>query len=76
MVASGPGRTPPAGIVIQSHKWRPGPGERLALGVVLVGLALLLVQQDWLWRWDRVFYDAEQRLWNRPACMMAAKWAP
>jgi len=53
--------------VIQSHKWRPGPGERLALGVVLVGLALLLVQQDWLWRWDRVFYDAEQRLWNRPA---------
>jgi CHASE2 domain-containing sensor protein/signal transduction histidine kinase len=53
--------------VIQSHRWRPGPGERFTLGVVLVGLALLLVQQDWLWRWDRVFYDAEQRLWNRPA---------
>lgn len=53
--------------MIQSRKWRPGPGERLALGVVLVGLAVGLVQQDWLWRWDRVFYDAQLRLWNRPA---------
>ncbi len=67
MVAVGTRCSPAADIVIQSHKWRPGPGERFALGVVLVGLALLLVQQDWLWRWDRVFYDAEQRLWNRPA---------
>ena len=53
--------------MIQSRKWRVGPGERFALGVVLVGFAVLLVQQDWLWRWDRVFYDAQLRLWNRPA---------
>ena len=31
-----------------------------------VGLTVLLVQQDWLWRWDRVFYDAQLRLWQRP----------
>lgn len=53
--------------MIQPHKWRPGRGERFVLGLVLVGLAALLVQQDWSWRWDRVFYDAQLRLWNRPA---------
>ena len=42
------------------------PGERTTLAVLIVGLAVLLVQQDWLWRWDRVFYDAQLRLWQRP----------
>lgn len=52
--------------MIGAHHWRPGWGERLALGTILVGLALVLVQQDSLWRWDRVFYDAQLQLWNRP----------
>lgn len=54
--------------MIRSPRQGPlGRGERFILGAVLVGLAVLLVQQDWLWRWDRVFYDAQLRLWNRPA---------
>ena len=40
--------------------------ERLVLAVLVVGLALLLTYGDWLWRWDRVFYDAQLRLWQRP----------
>jgi CHASE2 domain-containing sensor protein len=40
--------------------------ERTALAALIVGLALLLSYSDWLWRWDRVFYDAQLRLWQRP----------
>ena len=40
--------------------------ERAALATLIVGLALLLSYGDWLWRWDRVFYDAQLRLWQRP----------
>lgn len=46
--------------------WQTGAGGRATLALVLVGLTLLLVQQNWLWRWDRVFYDAQMRLWDRP----------
>ncbi|MEN8802573.1 MAG: CHASE2 domain-containing protein [Thiogranum sp.] len=40
--------------------------ERAVLAALIVGLALLLTYGDWLWRWDRVFYDAQLRLWQRP----------
>ncbi len=40
--------------------------ERILLAALVVGLALLLTYGDWLWRWDRVFYDAQLRLWRRP----------
>ena len=40
--------------------------ERVVLAALIVGLALLLSYSDWLWRWDRVFYDAQLRLWQRP----------
>jgi len=40
--------------------------ERVALAALIVGLAVLLAYSDWLWRWDRVFYDAQLRLWQRP----------
>jgi len=40
--------------------------ERAVLAALIVGLALLLSYGDWLWRWDRVFYDAQLRLWQRP----------
>jgi CHASE2 domain-containing sensor protein/signal transduction histidine kinase len=38
----------------------------VTLALLLIGFALLLVYSDWLWRWDRVFYDAQLRLWQRP----------
>ncbi len=46
--------------------------RRLALldGLILallVSLSLLLVSQEWLWRWDRVLYDTQLQLWFRPA---------
>ena len=41
--------------------------ERLTLALVLVGLAVLCVQQGWLWRWDQLIYDAQLRFWSRPA---------
>ncbi len=41
--------------------------ERLGLIAVLVGLAAVLVQSDWLWRVDQLLYDAQMRLWSRPA---------
>ena len=34
--------------------------ERAALATLIVGLALLLSYGDWLWRWDRVFYDTQR----------------
>ena len=40
--------------------------ERVVLAALIVGLALLLSYSEWLWRWDRVFYDAQLRLWQRP----------
>lgn len=42
-------------------------GERIGLIVFLAGLAMLLAHNDWLWRLDRLIYDAELRLWSRPA---------
>ena len=41
--------------------------DRLILALLLVNLSLLLVSQDWLWRWDRLLYDAQLQLWSRPA---------
>ena len=41
--------------------------ERLTLALVLVGLAVLCVQQGWLWRGDQLIYDAQLRFWSRPA---------
>lgn len=51
-------RVDPVGVA-----WR----ERLGLIAILVGLALLLSYTNWLWRLDQVLYDAQLRLWSRPA---------
>jgi len=50
-----------------NHRARPALRERVVLAALLGGCAILLVQQDWLWRWDRVFYDALLGYWQRPA---------
>ena len=39
--------------------------ERLVLTLLVVSVAVLLSHTDWLWRWDRVFYDAQMRFWQR-----------
>lgn len=31
--------------------------QHLILAAVLIGLVLVLIAKDWLWRWDLVFYD-------------------
>ncbi len=43
------------------------PVERLVLAALLGGLALLLLSQDWLWRWDQLLYDAQLQLISGPA---------
>ncbi|MGR9046416.1 MAG: CHASE2 domain-containing protein [Gammaproteobacteria bacterium] len=40
--------------------------ERLILSLLLVGLTALLYQQNWLWRWDQAFYDANFKVWSQP----------
>lgn len=46
---------------------RPSPlRERITLIAVLVGITLLVAHQGWLWRWDRLIFDAQLRLWARP----------
>ena len=42
-------------------------GERLLLAVLLGGLAALILQQGWLWRWDQLLYDAQLQLLAGPA---------
>ena len=41
--------------------------DRLVLPLLLALLTVLLIHQDWLWRLDRVIYDAQLRFWARPA---------
>ncbi|MGI9333159.1 MAG: CHASE2 domain-containing protein [Gammaproteobacteria bacterium] len=41
--------------------WR----ERLALVLVLVAAVVLLVEREWLWRWDNVAYDVLVDLWPK-----------
>ena len=41
--------------------------ERLTLASLLIGLVIVLIQTDGLWRLDRVVYDAHLRLWSDPA---------
>jgi len=41
--------------------------DRLVLPLLLATLTVLLIHQDWLWRLDRVIYDAQLRFWSRPA---------
>ena len=41
--------------------------DRLVLPLLLAILTVLLIHQDWLWRLDRVIYDAQLRFWSRPA---------
>ncbi len=41
--------------------------EYITLALLLMGLALLCQQQDWLWRWDHTVYDSQLRFWSRPA---------
>jgi len=43
------------------------PVERLVLAALLGGLAALLLYQGWLWRWDRLLYDAQLQLLAEPA---------
>jgi len=52
--------------VTRSGKRPVAFAELAALAALIVGPALLLSYSDWLWRWDRVFYDAQLRLWQRP----------
>jgi len=52
--------------VTRSGKRPVAFAELAALAALIVGLALLLSYSDWLWRWDRVFYDTQLRLWQRP----------
>ncbi len=44
-----------------------GIRERLLLALLFVGLTLMLVTTDWLWRWDNLIYDATLSLWSQPA---------
>lgn len=46
---------------------RLAPGETLVLAGLLAGLVILLLTQDWLWRWDQVLYDAQLPLLGQPA---------
>jgi CHASE2 domain-containing sensor protein/signal transduction histidine kinase len=41
--------------------------ERILLLSLFVGVAALLVERDWLWRWDYVIYDASLSLQRAPA---------
>ena len=41
--------------------------DLLILAGLLGGLALLLLQQGWLWRWDQLIYDTQLQLLSRPA---------
>lgn len=41
--------------------------ERFVVGALLVGLTLLLVHQNWLWRLDRLLYDIHLAFSSRPA---------
>lgn len=41
--------------------------EQFLLWFFVATLAVILHQGDWLWRWDRVFYDNQLRFWSRPA---------
>ena len=37
-----------------------------AISLLLAGLALALIQTDWLWRWDQLLYDSQLKFWSRP----------
>jgi CHASE2 domain-containing sensor protein/signal transduction histidine kinase len=41
--------------------------EQVALSVLLVAGGLFLVNGEWMWRWDHLLYDAQLKLWSRPA---------
>ena len=41
--------------------------EQVALSLLLVATAFFLVNGGWMWRWDRLLYDAQLKLWSRPA---------
>ncbi len=48
---------------------RPGTGalEQLVLAMLLVTLAVVLTTTGWLWRLDKTLFDAQLKLWSRPA---------
>ena len=41
--------------------------ENIVLSILLLSTTLLLVQQGWLWRLDQFIYDAQLKVWQRPA---------
>lgn len=53
--------------MIQDRVHAIGFVERVAVWLLLLILTLALVHGDWLWRWDQLLYDAQLRLWRRPA---------
>lgn len=50
------------------QRWnRLAPGPQLAFAIALLGLTLMLLYGDWLWRADKALYDANHRLLAREA---------
>ena len=41
--------------------------ERLTLAIILMLSAWVLLDNDTLWRWNRIIYDAQLNFWSRPA---------
>jgi len=41
--------------------------EQLVLWLSIIICTMVVIQQDWLWRLNNVIYDAQLRLWERPA---------
>ncbi len=44
----------------------PASKEWAAISITLVLVILLLVHEDWLWRWDQLLYDTQFRIWSTP----------
>ncbi|MCP3870659.1 MAG: CHASE2 domain-containing protein [Gammaproteobacteria bacterium] len=45
---------------------RSAAKEWVAISVALVLVLFLLIQTDWLWRWDQLLYDMQFKLWSSP----------
>ncbi len=41
--------------------------ERLTLAIILMLSAWVMLDNDALWRWNRIIYDAQLNFWSRPA---------
>jgi len=43
-----------------------GKLEHLILWLSIILCTIVVINQDWLWRWNFVIYDTQLRLWERP----------